>query len=276
MTDAKSIRKQVCCFLKDNKKKKAEIDIPKDFKPDSLVNPLLLCYRKAVLFLQKWIIPCRLKNWLLSTTGIRIGLDACIPHYIHFDPYFPELISIGRGSLVGGLSSFHTHKIKDRKLLLGRIDVKERALIAGLTTIFPGVTVNKHAITGMKSTITNDVPERGFVVGRDKLLKIWSDEEVERHFGESKHDPAYYKEYRQKTREFRKNQGIMRVTIRNNGRRLNPGNEWYLARPWIRIFYNAAFVETARIAPWEWLRNCLLYTSPSPRDRTRSRMPSSA
>ena len=25
-----------------------------------------------------------------------------------------------------------------------------------------------------------------------------------------------------------------------------------------------------------WLKNCLLYTSPSPRDRTRSRMPSSA
>ena len=26
----------------------------------------------------------------------------------------------------------------------------------------------------------------------------------------------------------------------------------------------------------EWVQNCLLYTSPSPRDRTRSRMPSSA
>ena len=26
----------------------------------------------------------------------------------------------------------------------------------------------------------------------------------------------------------------------------------------------------------EWNTNCLLYTSPSPRDRTRSRMPSSA
>ena len=27
---------------------------------------------------------------------------------------------------------------------------------------------------------------------------------------------------------------------------------------------------------WIWTSNCLLYTSPSPRDRTRSRMPSSA
>ena len=28
--------------------------------------------------------------------------------------------------------------------------------------------------------------------------------------------------------------------------------------------------------PEDWVRDCLLYTSPSPRDRTRSRMPSSA
>ena len=28
--------------------------------------------------------------------------------------------------------------------------------------------------------------------------------------------------------------------------------------------------------PIEWYTGCLLYTSPSPRDRTRSRMPSSA
>ena len=27
---------------------------------------------------------------------------------------------------------------------------------------------------------------------------------------------------------------------------------------------------------WDWCNICLLYTSPSPRDRTRSRMPSSA
>ena len=30
------------------------------------------------------------------------------------------------------------------------------------------------------------------------------------------------------------------------------------------------------VACWDILGNCLLYTSPSPRDRTRSRMPSSA
>ena len=34
--------------------------------------------------------------------------------------------------------------------------------------------------------------------------------------------------------------------------------------------------EKAMIDYWHKFHNCLLYTSPSPRDRTRSRMPSSA
>ena len=35
-------------------------------------------------------------------------------------------------------------------------------------------------------------------------------------------------------------------------------------------------VDTAEYNPFECIKTCLLYTSPSPRDRTRSRMPSSA
>ena len=51
----------------------------------------------------------------------------------------------------------------------------------------------------------------------------------------------------------------------------------------VLIFYS--FNENKRVMVWkgfslrwynELFNNCLLYTSPSPRDRTRSRMPSSA
>ena len=40
--------------------------------------------------------------------------------------------------------------------------------------------------------------------------------------------------------------------------------------------YECVFNQTGRKLTSEELSNCLLYTSPSPRDRTRSRMPSSA
>ena len=43
-----------------------------------------------------------------------------------------------------------------------------------------------------------------------------------------------------------------------------------------RIFYNQARMSAAGIPQIAVVMGCLLYTSPSPRDRTRSRMPSSA
>ena len=42
---------------------------------------------------------------------------------------------------------------------------------------------------------------------------------------------------------------------------------------------NTADIFVAKLSvtgEWLWVKTCLLYTSPSPRDRTRSRMPSSA
>ena len=42
----------------------------------------------------------------------------------------------------------------------------------------------------------------------------------------------------------------------------------------IKIEYSLCKNQSQKL--WELLNTCLLYTSPSPRDRTRSRMPSSA
>ena len=39
---------------------------------------------------------------------------------------------------------------------------------------------------------------------------------------------------------------------------------------------NGAAISNSGGAAGAWIADCLLYTSPSPRDRTRSRMPSSA
>ena len=50
------------------------------------------------------------------------------------------------------------------------------------------------------------------------------------------------------------------------------GNRW--SKPSIRVFESGSKKKT--LAPLVSGETCLLYTSPSPRDRTRSRMPSSA
>ncbi len=253
-----ALRLKISDFLKDKNQKTLELSVPKNLKLWRLVNPFTLLYRKTVFFAQQWIIPSRFKNWLLRTAGVHVGDDVCIPHYIHFDPYFPELITIGPGTLIGGLSQLHTHEINSGKLVLGRIHIHEKVLVAGFSTLYPGVTVNKHVITGMRSHIRKDCPEGSFVVGTDRVAKMWTPDEIEKYFGASKHDPNYYDELSHKAKAFRNTPSMMRVSIRNNGNRLNPGNEWYLARSWPRIFYNAFFVELARVAPTSGIRTFLL------------------
>ena len=50
----------------------------------------------------------------------------------------------------------------------------------------------------------------------------------------------------------------------------------YTARPGVVIGKKGADIEVLRKKVASMVDSCLLYTSPSPRDRTRSRMPSSA
>ena len=45
---------------------------------------------------------------------------------------------------------------------------------------------------------------------------------------------------------------------------------------WFETPYGTFRVEEKRFGTWTSYSNCLLYTSPSPRDMTGSRMPSSA
>ncbi|MFT4304801.1 MAG: hypothetical protein ACMXX8_01795 [Candidatus Woesearchaeota archaeon] len=241
-------------LIKGNESK-IEIEIKNNFKMFNIVNPFKYFKNKIIFSIQKMIPPYKWKNSLLRLTGMKIGKDVCIPHYIHFDPYFPELIEIKDGVLIGGLSKFYTHKIENNKLILGKIKIEKEVLLAGLTTIYPGVKVNENVITGMKSIITKDCPKNTFIIGNDIIKKEWSNEDLERLFYKSKNDKNYYSNFKKKTKEFRKNKNMMIIKILNDGKRLNPGNEWYLARPTWRIYYNAIWVELGRIALCNVSRN---------------------
>ena len=65
-----------------------------------------------------------------------------------------------------------------------------------------------------------------------------------------------------------------RYTLIDEGRRAAP-EQVYRKLSWVHIAVTR-LAQTGAVAGFEVSRRCLLYTSPSPRDRTRSRMPSSA
>lgn len=250
----KEIQERVKGFLKSNEKK-IVLDVPENFSMYWLKSRFVVWPRKFIFFIQKWIIPSRFKNSLLRLFGLDIGFDVCLPHYISFDEFFPELVKVGKGSLIGGLSYLKNHELKDGKLTIGRINVAEKVLLAGWSTIKPGVDIGKYVITGMRCVVYNDIPEGEFWAGDPAILiKKWNKEEIGKYFADSKHDPDFYKKHRKITRDFRKNRNNMLIKIKNNGKRLNAGDEWYLARPWPRIYYNSFFVELARVCPFNWLR----------------------
>lgn len=255
----KDIRKEIKLFLKNPEQKKLQINVPKGFKINSLCNPFGLGFRKIMLAILSKAPPMEIKRWLFVLMGYNFKKDVCLPGYIHISPYFPKLIRLDEGVLVGGFTKINTYTTKNNVLTIGRIHVKRRVLLGGLTTVNPGVTIEENVITGMNSIVNKDVPKDSFVIKEDTILATWNDEQKEKYFGESKNDSNFAKKVRNLTKKFRKDKKIRKIEFRNDGKRLNAGCEWWRARPVWRIYYNGIFVELAQLCPFEFGRKMLYW-----------------
>src|SRR3989338_3153560 len=188
--------------LQNSKALKVEIPLqePNDYKK----NVLRLGYNKLLFLLQTRMIHSHLKNALLRTTGMKVGLDVCILHYIRFDPNFPELITLGNGCLVGGLCHLITHKVQGKKLILGKVDVGDRVLLGGDVTMQPGSRVNKKAMVMLFSELSGEVPEGELWGGKPaQLFKKFDNAELEKFFKPSNgQHKEYYGAFQRKVKAF--------------------------------------------------------------------------
>lgn len=251
-------------YIKKNLKKLLDsdtlkIEINLKNKNDYKKNICRLIYNKFILLIQQKIVPCHFKNWLLRTTGMKVGFDVCIPHDIYFDTYFPELIELKRGCLVGGLSKFYTHEIKDNKLILGKNIIEARTIIGGFSEMMPGSVVGKNSLLNMESTLNKVMPEGVLWGGRPaKEMMKFSNEEIEKFFKKSDRNYSeYYKDFKIKVNAFIKDPKQNYLKIYYNGKRLNAGNDWWRARNFFRIWYNGAIMEICRLLPHSFLKTWL-------------------
>ncbi|MBC8500287.1 MAG: hypothetical protein ISS25_02635 [Nanoarchaeota archaeon] len=234
------------------------IEITLKNKNDYKKNFLRLLYNKFILALQTRIVPSHIKNFILRTTGMNVGHDVCFPHYIKIDPYFPELIYLEKGCIVGGDSRIITHEVKGNKLKLGKVTIKERALVGGVTTLKPGFVLNKSAMLMFFSDYDKEVPEGELWGGKPaRLLKKFTEEEIEKYHKPSIHDKNYYKTFRKQVKEFLKDPERMYFKVHYNGKRLNAGDDWWRARNIFKIFYNGIIVEITRLMPHSFLKTFL-------------------
>ena len=245
--------------LQDSDKLKVTVELDKNDKEFNIKPLPVLWFNKLVFFGQQWIVPMHFKNWLLRLTGMKVGHDCCIPHYIEFDPYFPELIEIGPGTLVGGQSKLITHEIEGNKLTLGKIIFPKDGMMGGETTLHPGSKLGKHSILSFFSDLRGVVPE-GEVWGGipAKCMQKMAEEEIKKYFVHTGENPKeYYKKFRKAVREFMKDPSKTYFKMQYGGSRAGAGNDWWRARNVVRIFYNGVIIEITRILGPSWFKNLL-------------------
>lgn len=228
-------------------------------KSDYKKNFVRLLYNKFILTLQQKIVPCHLKNFILRTTGMKVGFDACIPHDISFDAFFPELIVLSKGCLVGGDSRIMAHEVKGNKLVLGKCVAEERTLLGGLSVVKPGSVVSRNSILNMYSELGGVIPEGELWGGTPaKQLMKFSAEDVDKFFRLSKKDMGYYKSFKKQVKEFMKDKSKNYFKVYYNGKRLNAGDDWWRARNIFRIWYNGVIIELTRLLPHSFFKTFLL------------------
>ncbi len=239
---------------------KTKIIITLKSKNDYKKNFIKLLYNKFILTVQTRLVPSHIKNFILRTTGMNVGCDVCVPHYIYFDPYFTELITLEKGSLIGGACTVHTHQIKGNKLTLGKIILKERTLVGGLSVLLPSAVVSKNSILSAYSELDKTIPEGEIWWGMPaKLINKLSKEDLEKYFKESDGDyKGYYKTFKKKVKDFLKDPEQKFLSIYYNGKRLNAGDDWWRARNFFRIWYNGIIIETTKFLPHCFIKTLLL------------------
>ncbi|MFH1506246.1 MAG: hypothetical protein ABIE94_04660, partial [archaeon] len=239
--------------LKDSDKLKLSITLKS--KDDFKRNSFRIAYNKFIFKIQRKITPSHFKNWLLKTTGMNVGRDACLPHDMEFDPYFPELIQIGMGCIVGS-KIVRTHKIENKRLTLGKVIVKPRALASGRSILLPGAVVSKNSILNFLSELDKEMPEGELWGGSPaKSIHKFSEEEIDKYFGPSNGKHAeYYKDFKRRYKAFAKDPNQTYFKMHYNGKRMNAGDDWWRVRSVFKIYYNGILTELARITPTSFLR----------------------
>jgi acetyltransferase-like isoleucine patch superfamily enzyme len=110
------------------------------------------------------------KNRLYRKIGMKIGKSVSL-FGSNFDIFFPELIEIGDGSVVGNKTSILTHEFLTDGWRKGPIKIGRNVTIGMMTVVLPGVEIGDGATVAAYSLVNRDV-EPGTTVGGVPIKRI--------------------------------------------------------------------------------------------------------
>lgn len=128
-------------------------------------NPLVVLFYSFLMSLMKLVPPCSIKNNVFRAMGVKMGKDVVISPGALIDPFFPELITIGDGSIIGWDSKLITHEYLIDEVLIGEIKIGKKVLIGNSSIVRPGVILGDGSMVGYNSLVNKDVPPKTLVGG---------------------------------------------------------------------------------------------------------------
>ncbi|HEX7056351.1 MAG TPA: acyltransferase [Bacilli bacterium] len=108
----------------------------------------------------------RLKNWLYRhALGMKVGENTAFALMTMVDVFYPELIHIGRNTIIGYNTTILAHEYLIREYRLGEVHIGSNVMIGANCTILPGVVIGDNAVVGAGSVVHKDVAAGSFVAG---------------------------------------------------------------------------------------------------------------
>lgn len=110
-------------------------------------------------------LPYQLKNRVIKWMGVNLGDNVYISYGAWMDIIYPDRISIGDNTTIGGGTRIITHEATQDEYRKGDVIVGENVLIGTNSIVLPGVEIGDDAKISANSLVNRDVEEGEFVGG---------------------------------------------------------------------------------------------------------------
>ena len=130
---------------------------------------LRLMKNTASIKLTKYMPGSSPKDFILRWVGIRTGHKTNVGMNVHLDPFFPNLISIGDGVIIGYdaviSSHFYGRNRHGSYFCIGEVTLEPYSTIGARSIIGPGIRVCAHATVAPNSVPYTNVEPYSTVIG---------------------------------------------------------------------------------------------------------------
>lgn len=121
-------------------------------------NPLRTAFNFLLVYSARFLPSTRLKNFLYGLCGAKIGKGVTFGLGAMLDIFYPELISVGEGTLIGYNTVLLGHEFLQGSYRTGRVQVGSRVMVGANCTILPGVKIGNGASVSAMSLVNRDIP----------------------------------------------------------------------------------------------------------------------